>query len=116
MKPGVILVNTARGGLVRSADLLWGLEKNIIASAGLDVLESENLMEDPCLFATHSRTHEETQITLMNNLLIDHPRTIVTPHNAFNTTEAVMRIIEIGTNNIKQFQHNTPENSVIPYL
>lgn len=112
MKPGVILINTARGGLIRSADLLWGLEKDIIAGAGLDVLESENLLEDPCLFASHERTHEETTVTLMNNLIIDHPRTIVTPHNAFNTTEAVGRIIDTSTDNIKQFLAGTLMNDV----
>lgn len=112
MKPGVILINTARGGLIRSSDLLWGLEQKIIAAAGLDVLESENLLEDPCLFATHARTHEETEVTLMNNLLIDHPRTIITPHNAFNTTEAVERIIDTSTDNIKQFQQGNVQHIV----
>lgn len=112
MKPGVIIVNTARGGLIHSEALLWGLGQNIIAGAGLDVLESENLLEDPCMFAEQTCTMQDVKTTLMNEKLIDHPRTIVTPHNAFNTTEAVTRIIDTSVENIRAFQKGTPIHTI----
>ncbi|HZK62420.1 MAG TPA: 2-hydroxyacid dehydrogenase [Anaerovoracaceae bacterium] len=41
MKPSAIIVNTARGGLIKESDLVWALENNIISGAGIDVLEEE---------------------------------------------------------------------------
>lgn len=41
MKPSVILINTARGGLIKEKDLVWALENKIISGAGLDVYEVE---------------------------------------------------------------------------
>lgn len=113
MKHGVYIINTARGGLIDAAALLWGLEDGIVAGAGLDVLEEENLLEDPTLFCDKNCvTIEATKTTLINNLLIDHPHTIVTPHSAFNTTEAVMRILKTTTDNVKGFLRDAPVNMV----
>ena len=44
--------------------------------------------------------------------MIDHPNTIITPHNAFNTTEALQRIIGITVDNIKGFKKGKIQNSV----
>lgn len=107
MKPGVLIVNTARGGLIDSEALVWGLEKGIVAGAGLDVLEGEDVFEDPSKLLGHQST-VDLRTTVMNNILIDHPNTIVTPHNAFNSVEAVKRIISTSVQNIKadEAQHN----------
>ena len=48
----------------------------------------------------------------MNNILIDHPNTIVTPHNAFNSTEAVTRIMDTTIENIKTYAKQQPQNDV----
>ncbi|MBU0661211.1 hydroxyacid dehydrogenase [Patescibacteria group bacterium] len=103
MKKGVYIINTARGGLIDSEALLWGLEEGIVAGAGLDVLEGEDLLEDPLKLLCEDCTIKDTRISLINNVLIDHPKTIITPHIAFNTTEAVQRIIDTSTAQIKAF-------------
>ncbi len=113
MKPGVTVINTARGGLVSSEALLWGLESGIIAKAGLDVLEQEDLLEDTFrLLEKKSCTIKNTRICLMNNILIDHPNTIVTPHLAFNSSEAVLRIIDTSLDNIAAFAKGKPQHIV----
>jgi D-lactate dehydrogenase len=49
---------------------------------------------------------------LENHYLIEHPRVIVTPHVAFNTIEAIERIVDTTVENIKRFAEGTPTNVV----
>lgn len=67
MKPGVILINTARGELVDEAALLGGLDSGRIAAAGLDVFAEE---------------------PPRNRRLLEHPRVLATPHVGASTIEA----------------------------
>ena len=46
MKKGVVLINTARGGLVNTNDLVWALDKGILRAAGLDVIEEERFIKE----------------------------------------------------------------------
>lgn len=103
MKPGVMIINTARGGLIDANALLWGLKQGIIQAAALDVLEEENLLENPTKLLSESNT-KKTKLSLMNNMIIDHPSVIVTPHNAFNSKEAIQKIIDTTIDNINAFQ------------
>jgi D-lactate dehydrogenase len=103
MKPGVHIINTARGGLIDSEALVWGLDQKIVAGAGLDVLEEENFLEDRSKMVYSAITPKLMKTTLMNEALIAHPHTIVTPHSAFNTHEAVRRILDTTIENIKAF-------------
>jgi len=112
MKRGVYLINTARGGLIDPSALVWGLESGLVAGAGLDVLEEENLLAEPMLLCAKNCPPQKTAATLMNNILIDHPRTIITPHTAFNTEEAVRRILDTSAKNIKAFLEGKPQNVV----
>jgi len=103
MKKGVYIINTARGGLIDPEALVWGLENGHVGGAGLDVFEQEDIMSNPEQLVTSACTPDMTRIGLMNNLIVDHPNTIVTPHNAFNTTEALQRIIDTATEHINSF-------------
>ncbi|MBA1376414.1 phosphoglycerate dehydrogenase [Pseudomonas brassicacearum] len=75
MKRSAVLINTARGGLVRDADLLRALTEKRLAGAGLDVFESES---DPALMPVTEQ-------------LIQLPNVVVTPHVGASTVEGLNR-------------------------
>lgn len=109
MKPGVIFVNTARGGVVDSGDLLWALGEGIVGWAGLDVLEGEALMdEDRLLAGVHHGKESEMRDIAENLILMRHPKVVVTPHMAFYSREAVNRILETTAANIRAFDAGSP--------
>jgi D-lactate dehydrogenase len=83
-----------------------------LAGAGLDVLEDENLLQHVEKIMTSTDPATKFKTSLINNLIIDHPKTIVTPHNAFNSTEALQRIIDVTLDNITVFTKGKIQNSV----
>jgi len=112
MKKGSYIVNTARGALIEPEALLKALDSEHLAGAGIDVLEDEEALEHPeCLF-NESCDPNLIKTSLINNMLIDHPKTIVTPHNAFHTTEALQRIIDTSAENIHAALAGNPQNDV----
>jgi D-lactate dehydrogenase len=113
IKKGAYLINTARGAVVETDALVGALKNGTLAGAGLDVLEEEGDLADETrlLSAPHPR-EEALKTALENHYLIDHPRVIVTPHLAFNTAEAVTRILDTTIDNIRRFSEGTPANIV----
>jgi D-lactate dehydrogenase len=101
LKKGVFIVNTARGGLIETKALLDGLQQGIIAGVGLDVLEQEEEIREEAELLENSRLNkEELKIMVENHILFKDKRVIVTPHNAFNSKEALERIMETTVENI----------------
>lgn len=113
-KKGMYLVNTARGGLIDSEALLCAVEKGIIRKAALDVLEEEDdLKEEIEVLTGRVKKNINYKELLLNHILIDHPRILITPHNAFNTRQALNRITLITIKNINSFLKGSPINLVI---
>ena len=113
IKRGAVLINTARGGLVQTSSLIKALEEGIISAAGLDVLEEEGDMQDEMKILSGDSTKiDELKNVLANNYLINHPRVIVTPHIAYNSNEAVERILDTTANNIISFINGEVKNRV----
>ncbi len=100
MKHGSILINTARGDLINTKDLISALENKKIYGAGLDVLEGEDLFIEENMF--NSPIEGASKVIENNKKLAELPNVVITPHNAFNSIEAVQRIIAKTISNINE--------------
>ncbi|OHA85119.1 MAG: hypothetical protein A2408_02690 [Candidatus Yonathbacteria bacterium RIFOXYC1_FULL_52_10] len=113
IKRGAYLINTARGGLVETVALVEALSSGQLAGAGIEVMEEEKLTGDKAeLILSENPDRDKLRTVLANQYFIDHPRVIVTPHNAFNTQEAVERILGTTIENIHSFGTGNPQNMV----
>lgn len=93
--------------------LLWALEDGVLSGAGLDVLEEENQTFDHIELLSKGFPKEENIVTLLrNHILVARDDVIITPHNAFNSTEAKQRIFDTTMENIKGFIEDKPVNVV----
>ena len=92
MKPSAILINTGRGPLINEQDLADALNNGIIAAAGLDVLSTEPPQAD--------------------NPLLTAKNCFITPHIAWATKEARIRLMNIAADNLKGFITNRIINNV----
>lgn len=92
MKNTAILINTARGPVVDSAALAAALEQGEIAGCGVDVFETEPPIADHVLY--HA------------------PHTLLTPHVAFATVEALVKRARIAYENVKKWGEGQPQNRV----
>lgn len=104
MKPGVVIVNTSRGGLVDTEALINGIKVGIIGAACLDVYEEEGevFYED---LSGHI-LHDDKLVRL-----ISMPNVIVTSHQAFLTKEALDNIASTTVNNLSRFFSGDPETT-----
>lgn len=86
MKNTTILINVGRGPIVVEKDLAWALENNVIAAAGLDVLDIEPMSNDNPL-----------------KNIKDSCKLIITPHIAWAAVEARQRLMQIIYNQIEEY-------------
>ncbi len=99
LKKGCILINTARGGLVNTIDLMKALDAGIVAAAGLDVYENEK----PIFFQNLIGKEIEDEVY---NKLKSYPNVLITGHQAFLTNEALNGISNTTFSNINQWALN----------
>jgi D-lactate dehydrogenase len=110
MKHGVIIINTSRGGVIDTEALYKGLASGKIKGAGLDVIENEKLMKEESLL---HKTGDEDWKTLYEQMaILKMPSVVFTPHNAFNSQEALERILDTTIENVKGFGDKKPVNLV----
>ena len=98
MKPGVMLINTSRGGLVDTKAVITALKSRKIGYLGLDVYEQE----DKLFFRDLSENIIEDD-TIQR--LMSFPNVLVTAHQAFFTEEALDQIADITLDNINKLDH-----------
>ena len=93
MKSSAILINVARGPVVDNTALARALEENVIAAAGLDVLEKEPIQESNPL-----------------SKIMDSEKLIITPHMAWGSVEARTRLVDEVCKNIQAFLNGEERN------
>jgi D-lactate dehydrogenase len=103
MKPGSFLINTARGAVVETEAILWALNNKILFGVGLDTTEDESELESMSTVMGQDTSKDKLQGILSFHLLRDRDDVVFTPHNAFNSKEAIERIIKTTVENIKKF-------------
>jgi len=94
MKPSAFLINTARGALVNEKDLAHALNEGRIAGAGLDVLSTE---PPPA-----------------SNPLLSAKNCVITPHIAWATRQARLRLLNVAVENVRSWIDGQPRNVVNP--
>lgn len=92
MKPSAILINTGRGPLVNDADIAEALSTNRLSAYCADVLTEEPPKAD--------------------NPLLHQPNAYITPHIAWATREARIRLLHTAIENVKAFVRHCPQNVV----
>lgn len=93
MKPGIMIINTSRGGLINTDDMIKGLKSGKVAYFGLDVYEQEEKLFFRDLSAT---IIEDDRI----QRLMSFPNVLVTGHQAFFTAEALTEIAFVTLNSV----------------
>ena len=112
-KRGALLINTARGELVDTEALLSALDSGLLSGAGLDVLEGEEVFsEEKQLLLNPKASEASLKQALRNRSLLQRPDMVITPHIAFNSAEAVERILDTTIANIEAFRRGEPQNRV----
>ncbi|MCR9098276.1 MAG: hydroxyacid dehydrogenase, partial [bacterium] len=113
MKDGAILINTARGPIVDTDALLKALSSGKLGAAGLDVLPEEPVVrEESELLRTYFSREHGLDTLLADHILLRLRNVVITPHTAFNTREAVQRILDTSLGNIEGFLEGAPPNVV----
>ncbi|HPI24662.1 MAG TPA: NAD(P)-dependent oxidoreductase, partial [Candidatus Paceibacterota bacterium] len=93
--------------------LFKALKNGHLAGAALDVLEEEGIVKDEMNFLSNNwEGPYDLKTVLQNHMLVDMPNVIVTPHNAFNTWEALKRILNTTIKNMTEFGEGRPVNIV----
>ena len=104
--------SAARGGLIDSAALTLALDEGIVAGAGLDVLEGEELLKDERQILAQPLTQEKLRTLLLNHSLLNRDNVVITPHIGFNSVEAVERILTTTVENLSAYLAGEPQNLV----
>ncbi len=113
MKDGAVLINTSRGAVVDIHALLRALADGRLRAAGLDVLPEEPVIrEEAELLRAVFTDHHNLSELLVDHILLRMNNVVITPHSAFNTHEAVQRIMDTTLANITAYAAGEPRNAV----
>jgi D-lactate dehydrogenase len=112
MKRGALLINTARGSLVDTHALVGALDEGIISGAGLDVFEGEDLVKEERQLLESDFPKERLITALKTHILLHRENVVITPHIAFDSREALQRILDTTISNINGYLNGAPINLV----
>ena len=100
---GAIVINTSRGGVLDTHALVSELKSGHLGGAGLDVLEGEEAIGEEAEIMYADYDEDTLKSVIRNHALLSMPNVIITPHVAFNSHEAVQRIVQTTVDNVMNF-------------
>lgn len=106
MKANAYLINVARAALVDLSALYRVLEDGHLSGVGFDVLTHEAVhlsKERICEIATDPSKAGDAQCVLLERLLMQHPRVMITPHTAYYTESSLKAMTQQSVENIEAF-------------
>lgn len=111
LKPGALLINTSRGGIIENEALVEALDQGTLSGAGLDVLEGEEAIkeENQCL---HTDCPTDVDRHEQNKNLLARDNVVFTPHIGFYSKEALERILDTTLENASNFSEGKKSNLV----
>lgn len=112
MKRGALLINTARGSVMDTEAVLWALDEGILGGAGLDVVEGEEYIKEESILWRMPLTEQVLRNVVQAQLLMRRRNVVFTPHIAFNSYEAVLRILDTTIDNLEAFWRGASINAV----
>ena len=112
VKKGALFINTARASIIEPEALHYALDTGIFGGAGLDVFEGEDLVKEENQMLSRNVSVEHLKAVLEKNILLNRENVIITPHIAFDSVEAVERILQTTVDNIVAYSAGTPSNVV----
>jgi len=96
------LINTSRGAIVDTDALLSALKSKKLSGAGLDVIEGEELIKEEHELLHRSDYPKKLKKLVKMHKIFEMDNVVFTPHNAFNSQEALIRILDTTINNIEK--------------
>lgn len=101
------MINTSRGSVVETEAVIWALKEGILEGVALDTFEGEEVWAEEELIIFRDEKDVSPEVlkkALESFALSQFENVILTPHNAYNTHEAIMRILMKTLKNIISFK------------
>jgi D-lactate dehydrogenase len=112
IKPTAFLVNTSRGNVVDTEALAIALREGRLGGVALDTFEGEEIWIEEEFLKRDDLAAVTLKEAMENFSIMRSERVILTPHNAFNTREALERILITSAENLKAYFSGNPQNTV----
>lgn len=112
MKPSALIVNTSRGKVIDTSAIANALRDGRLGGAALDTFEGEEVWLEEEFLRRDDLAAISLKQAMESFFILRSEKVILTPHNAFNTKEAMDRILITGSNNIINFFEGKPQNVV----
>ena len=103
MQRGAVLINTARGGLVDMTAVRAALESGQLGGVGLDVVEGDETMPLEETGTAVSPLQQRQALLVAYADLLQRPNVVISPHNAYNSAEAMQRILATTIETIQAY-------------
>lgn len=109
LKKGTVLINTSRGGVIDTDAILPSLENGTLGGLGLDVIEGEDLIREEKELLHKGINCDKWREIVRDHAIFRMDNVVFTPHNAFNSKEALLRILDSTIANITTSKKSIPK-------